>query len=150
MCSVDAARDRMEAALTGDLARTSPGEADDLLASLLDQVCDGATADEYVAHCVRSLPHSGEARALAVLSSWWAKGDYASAQRAFEEAMQAIELKVGGNSIKVDQTGITIKGMMPAMSPAALTNMGWLPTRCWMTAQPGRWHLSSMLAVSTS
>jgi hypothetical protein len=91
VCSVDAARDRMEAALTGDLARTSPGEADDLLASLLDQVCDGATADEYVAHCVRSLPHSGEARALAVLSSWWAKGDYASAQRAFEEAMQAID-----------------------------------------------------------
>jgi type VI secretion system secreted protein VgrG len=26
--------------------------------------------------------------------------------------MQSIELKVGGNSIKIDQTGITIKGMM--------------------------------------
>jgi type VI secretion system secreted protein VgrG len=29
-----------------------------------------------------------------------------------EEAMQAIELKVGQSSIKVDQTGVTIKGMM--------------------------------------
>jgi type VI secretion system secreted protein VgrG len=28
------------------------------------------------------------------------------------EAMQSIELKVGGNSIKIDQSGITIKGMM--------------------------------------
>ncbi|QSA96395.1 type VI secretion system Vgr family protein [Methylococcus sp. EFPC2] len=28
------------------------------------------------------------------------------------EAMQSIELKVGGNSIKIDQQGITIKGMM--------------------------------------
>ncbi len=29
-----------------------------------------------------------------------------------EEAMQAIELKVGQSSIKIDQTGVTIKGMM--------------------------------------
>ena len=28
------------------------------------------------------------------------------------EAMQSIELKVGQNSIKIDQTGVTIKGMM--------------------------------------
>jgi type VI secretion system secreted protein VgrG len=28
------------------------------------------------------------------------------------EAMQSIELKVGGNSIKIDQTGITLQGMM--------------------------------------
>ncbi len=28
------------------------------------------------------------------------------------EAMQGIELKVGGNSIKIDQTGITLQGMM--------------------------------------
>lgn len=28
------------------------------------------------------------------------------------EAMQSIELKVGGNSIKIDQQGITIKGIM--------------------------------------
>ncbi len=29
-----------------------------------------------------------------------------------EEAMQSIELKVGSNSIKIDQTGVTIKGLM--------------------------------------
>lgn len=29
-----------------------------------------------------------------------------------QEAMQSIELKVGSNSIRIDQTGITIKGMM--------------------------------------
>jgi type VI secretion system secreted protein VgrG len=34
------------------------------------------------------------------------------AGKAATEAMQSIELKVGGNSIKIDQTGITIKGMM--------------------------------------
>ena len=34
------------------------------------------------------------------------------AGKATTEAMQSIELKVGGNSIKIDQTGITIKGMM--------------------------------------
>ena len=28
------------------------------------------------------------------------------------EAMQSIELKVGQSSIKIDQTGVTIKGMM--------------------------------------
>ena len=28
------------------------------------------------------------------------------------EAMQSIELKVGQNSIKIDQMGVTIKGMM--------------------------------------
>lgn len=28
------------------------------------------------------------------------------------EAMQAIELKVGGNSVKIDQSGITVKGIM--------------------------------------
>jgi len=32
--------------------------------------------------------------------------------KATTEAMQGIELKVGGNSIKIDQTGITIKGLM--------------------------------------
>jgi len=34
------------------------------------------------------------------------------AGKATTEAMQGIELKVGGNSIKIDQTGITIKGLM--------------------------------------
>ncbi len=34
-----------------------------------------------------------------------------NAGKASTEAMQGIELKVGGNSIKIDQTGITIKGI---------------------------------------
>jgi type VI secretion system secreted protein VgrG len=29
-----------------------------------------------------------------------------------QEAMQEIELKVGANSIKIDQSGVTIKGIM--------------------------------------
>jgi type VI secretion system secreted protein VgrG len=35
-----------------------------------------------------------------------------SAGKSNTEAMQSIELKVGGNSITIDQTGVTIKGMM--------------------------------------
>ena len=47
--------------------------------------------DDFVAHCIRALPHSGQARALGVLSGWWAKGDHAFAQRAFDDAMKAID-----------------------------------------------------------
>ncbi|MDD2761263.1 MAG: type VI secretion system tip protein TssI/VgrG [Methylomonas sp.] len=36
-----------------------------------------------------------------------------------EEAMQSIELKVGQNSIKIDQTGITIKGIMVSVEGQA-------------------------------
>jgi len=39
------------------------------------------------------------------------------------EAMQAIELKVGGNSIKIDQTGVTIKGMMVKIEGQAMTEI---------------------------
>ncbi len=38
------------------------------------------------------------------------------------EAMQSIELKVGGNSVKIDQTGVTIKGLMVKIE--AQTMMG--------------------------
>jgi type VI secretion system secreted protein VgrG len=38
------------------------------------------------------------------------------------EAMQSIELKVGSSTIKIDQTGVTIKGMM-IKSEAQVTNM---------------------------
>jgi type VI secretion system secreted protein VgrG len=39
------------------------------------------------------------------------------------EAMQAIELKVGGNSIKVDQTGVTIKGITVKIEGQAMTEV---------------------------
>jgi type VI secretion system secreted protein VgrG len=35
-------------------------------------------------------------------------------------AMQSIELKVGANSIKIDQTGVTIKGMMVKIEATAI------------------------------
>jgi type VI secretion system secreted protein VgrG len=35
------------------------------------------------------------------------------------EAMQSIELKVGGNSVKIDQTGVTIKGIMVTIEGTA-------------------------------
>ncbi len=37
-----------------------------------------------------------------------------------EEAMQKIEMKVGGSSIKIDQMGVTIKGMMIKIEGTAL------------------------------
>jgi type VI secretion system secreted protein VgrG len=39
------------------------------------------------------------------------------------EAMQAIELKVGSNSIKVDQTGVTITGMMVKVEGKVMTEV---------------------------
>jgi type VI secretion system secreted protein VgrG len=46
-----------------------------------------------------------------------------------EEAMQGIELKVGGNSIKIDQTGITIKGLMVKIEGQIMTEVkGMLTT----------------------
>jgi len=36
----------------------------------------------------------------------------ASLGKVTEQALQSIEFKVGANSIKVDQTGVTIKGIM--------------------------------------
>ncbi|MFM7206600.1 MAG: type VI secretion system Vgr family protein, partial [Planctomycetaceae bacterium] len=39
------------------------------------------------------------------------------------QAMQAIELKVGSNSIKVDQTGVTIKGMMVKIEGQMMTEV---------------------------
>lgn len=91
VCEIDCARDRVDAALVGELLRTSPGEADDLLASLLATVGEGEAPDDFVAHCIRALPHSGQARALGVLAGWWARGDHAFAQRAFDDAMKAID-----------------------------------------------------------
>jgi type VI secretion system secreted protein VgrG len=45
-----------------------------------------------------------------------------------EEAMQEIELKVGGNSIKIDQMGITIKGMMVKVEGQIQTEIKGLMT----------------------
>jgi type VI secretion system secreted protein VgrG len=39
------------------------------------------------------------------------------------EAMQSIELKVGGNSIKIDQSGITIKGIMVKVEGEAMVTV---------------------------
>jgi type VI secretion system secreted protein VgrG len=45
-----------------------------------------------------------------------------------EEAMQEIELKVGQNSIKIDQTGVTIKGMMVKIEGQMQTELKGLMT----------------------
>lgn len=43
--------------------------------------------------------------------------------KAVTEAMQSIELKVGASSIKVDQTGVTIKGMMITIEGSTMTQV---------------------------
>lgn len=45
------------------------------------------------------------------------------------EAMQKIELKVGGNSIVIDQTGVTIKGMMIKVEGQVMTEVKGLMTK---------------------
>ena len=49
-----------------------------------------------------------------------------------EEAMQSIELKVGANSIKIDQTGVTIKGILVKVEGTAM-----LQTKAPMVQQSG-------------
>ena len=39
------------------------------------------------------------------------------------EAMQSITFKVGGNSITLDQTGVTVKGIMISIEGQALTQV---------------------------
>jgi type VI secretion system secreted protein VgrG len=39
------------------------------------------------------------------------------------EAMQSIELKVGSNSIKIDQTGVTISGIMLKLEGTAMMDV---------------------------
>jgi type VI secretion system secreted protein VgrG len=46
-----------------------------------------------------------------------------------EEAMQGIEMKVGQNSIKIDQTGVTIKGMMVKIEGQVQTQVKGLITQ---------------------
>ncbi|RMF88342.1 MAG: type VI secretion system tip protein VgrG, partial [Nitrospinota bacterium] len=45
------------------------------------------------------------------------------------EAMQSIELKVGTNSIKIDQTGITLKGLMIKIEGQMMTQMKGMMTQ---------------------
>jgi type VI secretion system secreted protein VgrG len=40
-----------------------------------------------------------------------------------EEAMQSIQLKVGGNSLTIDQTGVTIKGLMVKVAADVMLDM---------------------------
>lgn len=88
---IDGCVDRVVAALAGKLERTAPVEADDELASALDAVGDSGDVDDLVAHVLECLPHSGRARALAVLHAWWCKGDYAAARRAFDQGLAALD-----------------------------------------------------------
>ncbi|MFN9040598.1 MAG: type VI secretion system tip protein VgrG, partial [Planctomyces sp.] len=44
------------------------------------------------------------------------------------EAMRGIELKVGGNSIKIDHSGITIKGIMVKVEGSASAELTSLLT----------------------
>jgi type VI secretion system secreted protein VgrG len=46
-----------------------------------------------------------------------------------EEALQSIELKVGQSSVKIDQTGVTIKGMMVKINGTVMTEVKGLMTK---------------------
>jgi type VI secretion system secreted protein VgrG len=45
------------------------------------------------------------------------------------EALQGIEFKVGQNSVKIDQTGITIKGLMVSVEGSVQTEIKGLMTK---------------------
>ena len=52
----------------------------------------------------------------------------AKAGKIANDAMQEIELKVGGNSIKIDQSGITIKGLQVKIEGSIMTDIKGLMT----------------------
>ena len=124
----DNCTDRIEAALALDLARTAPSEVDSLLDSLMYRVGDGGDFAEAIAHCVKSLPHSGRARALQVLEQWWCKGDYHEAQRLFDAAMTVIGsdpialVPFADLTLRGDHTNRSMaKTLVVALAPAAAT-----------------------------
>jgi type VI secretion system secreted protein VgrG len=47
----------------------------------------------------------------------------ASAGKVTIEAMQSIELKVGGNSVKIDQSGVTVKGILVKLTADGAANL---------------------------
>ncbi|MGE3174004.1 MAG: hypothetical protein AB7O97_15365 [Planctomycetota bacterium] len=87
---VDGARDRLEAALDGEVERTAPGEVDDLIDSLLYAAGDGGQTQEPFDHCVQKLPLSGRTHGGKLLFHWWSQGDYAAARATFDRALEQL------------------------------------------------------------
>jgi hypothetical protein len=122
---VDGTVDRLQAALDGRLDAI-PGEMDELVQSLLDDVGDGVLPPGATEQCLKALPRSGRARAVAVLEQWWCKGDLAAARQSIDEGLKAL----AGDSVPLcifadyvlrgDRTDPEVpKAMAMALAPAA-------------------------------
>ena len=86
----DDAVDLLQAAVDDTLAAPAANEALTTVPALLYQVGDGGDFKVAAAHCLELLPHSGRARALAVLVEWWCTGDVVAARQAAVAGMRAL------------------------------------------------------------
>lgn len=85
---LDGAVDLLERRLQGDLDDPRPQWAQ--LLGLVARVADGGEFGAQAEQAVARWPHSGNARAAAVLYQWWCTGDLAAAERAFAAGLDAL------------------------------------------------------------
>jgi hypothetical protein len=87
--SVDGAVDLLQAVVVGrGIARVVTGIQQ--LQALLARATFGGDCRQEAADLVAVLPHSGRARATAVLVEWWCTGDLDAARRQFDAGLQAL------------------------------------------------------------
>ena len=87
--SLDGAVDVLQHAVDG----TAPDERTAAFGELLQSlavVTDGGDLGPVVEHCTSYWPHTGSARALAVLHQWWCVGDLDAARKAFDTGLAAL------------------------------------------------------------
>lgn len=123
---LDGAVDLLERWLRGELDDPRP-EWSQLL-GLVARVADGGEFAGQVEQAVGRWPHSGKARAVAVLCQWWCTGDLAAAGRAFDAGLdalagEAVPLTVFADLVlRGDRTDPTIpRRLAAALQPVAAT-----------------------------
>ena len=100
--ALDGAVDFLQACVDGTFAAPLAGQFEEAVQSLLASVGDGGDFGAQVEQCVRAWPHSGRARALAVLCQWWCKGDLEQAQKAIDDGTKALATEAVPMSLFAD------------------------------------------------
>lgn len=88
--SLDLFTDVVAPALADEAKLPENDEAAAVVFSLLQSVGDAYVDAQQIPPLIAALPHSGHARALAVLQQWWGSGDYEAADAAIEAGLQAL------------------------------------------------------------
>lgn len=90
MSSLDTAVDTIEKCLKNQFDLQTHRLTEQALTGLWSGVADGGEHDAAVTQAVAMWPHSGRARACAVLNQWWCKGDLVAAEKAIDAGIKAL------------------------------------------------------------